>query len=40
MNGWARDVHVRPGQSVEGVEAEAGVFDEDGALDLCFLRSN
>ena len=30
----AKDVHVRPGQPLQRVEAEAGVFDEDGALNL------
>src|SRR5690348_4385696 len=28
------DAHVRPRQAVQGVEAEAGVLDQDGALDL------
>lgn len=30
--GW--NSHVRPRQPVQGVEAQAGVFDQDGAFDL------
>jgi hypothetical protein len=28
------DAHVRPREAVQGVEAEAGVLNQDGALDL------
>lgn len=32
---WERIfLHIRTGKTLQGIEAEAGIFDEDGALDL------